>query len=193
MGKSLALIVSVALITAGCASGASTATTAPAATVTDAGAQTMTLQVTSTAFAGGKMIPAKYTCDGQGISVPLSWSDPLPNTRSFALIVDDPDAPGRTFVHWVLYNLPVNARRLSEGISTAATLTDGSRNGKNSAGQSGYIGPCPPSGTHRYYFKLYALDTMLQLAPGATKDQLLAAMKDHIVAQGELMGTYSRS
>ena len=193
MGKRLALIVSVALITAGCASGASTATTAPAATVTDAGAQTMTLQVISTAFASGKTIPVKYTCDGQKVSVPLTWGEPPANASSFALIVDDPDAPGRTYVHWVLYNIPSSSRGLPEGVLATATLPDGSRNGKNSAGQSGYMGPCPPSGTHRYYFKLYALDTMLQLAPGANKEQLLAAMKDHIVAQGELMGTYSRS
>ncbi len=153
----------------------------------------MALQISSSAFVNGKTIPVKYTCDGQKVSPPLNWGEPPVSARSFALIVDDPDAPARTFVHWVLYNLPASARGLPEGVASVATLSDGSRNGKNSAGQSGYTGPCPPSGTHRYFFKLYALDTMLQLAPGAAKDQLLAAMQGHIVAQGELMGTYSRS
>jgi Raf kinase inhibitor-like YbhB/YbcL family protein len=152
----------------------------------------MTMNLSSTAFENGKPIPSKYTCDGQSVSVPLQWGDPPAGAMSFALITDDPDAPGSTFVHWVIYNLPATARGLPEGVKTDATLADGSRNGNNGARRSGYTGPCPPSGTHHYYFKLYALDTMLSLAPGATKDQLLAAMNGHIVAQAQLIGTYSK-
>jgi len=150
------------------------------------------LVLTSTVFTQGKGIPGKYTCDGDNVSVPLQWTDPPLGTKSFALITDDPDAPSGTFVHWVIYNLPSQARGLPEAVKADAILPDGSRNGQNSARRSGYMGPCPPSGTHRYFFKLYALDAMLTLSTGATKDQLLKAMQGHILAQAELMGTYSR-
>jgi hypothetical protein len=113
-------------------------------------------------------------------------------TRSFALIADDPDAPVGTWVHWVLYNIPSSARTLIESIPADAKLADGSINGKNSWGKPGYGGPCPPSGTHRYFFKLYALDTVLNLGSGATKEQLLNAMQGHILGQAELMGKYKR-
>lgn len=152
----------------------------------------MAFELTSTAFAQGDPIPAKYTCDGQDISPPLGWSDPPEGTRSFALINDDPDAPVGTWDHWVLYNLPSEARSLPEAVSSDAELPDGSRNGQNSWRRLGYGGPCPPSGTHRYFFKLYALDTALGLDPGAGKQQVLTAMEGHILGQAELMGVYSR-
>ncbi|MEW5768638.1 MAG: YbhB/YbcL family Raf kinase inhibitor-like protein [bacterium] len=152
----------------------------------------MPFELTSSAFVTGKPIPRKYTCDGEDISPPLQWSDPPQGTQSFALISDDPDAPMGTWVHWVLYNLPANRRTLPENITSDAELPDGSRHGKNSWRRLGYGGPCPPGGTHRYFFKFYALDTVLNLASGASKDQLLQAMKGHILAQTELMGAYTR-
>jgi len=152
----------------------------------------MALELTSTAFAPGQPIPRKYTCDGENVSPPLRWSDPPQGTRSLALICDDPDAPAGTWVHWVLYNLPATARALAEAVPANADLPDGSRHGKNGWGRLGYGGPCPPSGTHRYFFKLYALDTVLGLASGMDKSQLLQAMQGHILAQTELMGTYKR-
>ncbi len=147
-------------------------------------------QLTSPAFANGNAIPAQYTCDGDDTSPALEWVKPPEGTQSFALIMDDPDAPVGTWVHWVLYNIPADARELAETFPSDAELSDGSRSGKNSWSKSGYGGPCPPNSTHRYYFKLYALDTQLDLAAGATKAQLLKAMEGHILAQTELMGTY---
>ena len=152
----------------------------------------MPFELTSSAFAPGEPIPRKYTCDGEDISPPLRWGDPPQDTQSFALIADDPDAPMGTFVHWVLYNLLAEARALLEAVPTDAELPDGSRHGQNSWQRLGYGGPCPPSGTHRYFFKLYALDTVLDLAAGASKEQLLQAMEGHILAQAELMGVYTR-
>jgi Raf kinase inhibitor-like YbhB/YbcL family protein len=148
----------------------------------------MSLQLTSDAFSNGQSIPAKYSCIGKNISPALTWTEPPAGTQSFALIVDDPDAPGRIWVHWVLFNIPANTRNLQEGF-----LSDGSiAVGNNSSGSAAYQGPCPPSSTHRYYFKLYALDVTISLLPGATKDQLLKAMDGHILAQSELMGTFSK-
>lgn len=138
------------------------------------------------------MIPSKYTCDGQNISPPLAWTSVPGRTKSFALIVDDPDAPMGTFVHWVMYDIPATERKLGEDVPRAETLPAGSRQGMNGMRKIGYTGPCPPSGTHRYYFKVYALDKKLDLQPGATKQQLLAAMNGHILAQGQIMGRYKR-
>jgi Raf kinase inhibitor-like YbhB/YbcL family protein len=152
----------------------------------------MTFQMTSAAFAQGGVIPRQYTCDAQDISPPLQWAEPPTGTRSFALIGDDPDAPAGTWVHWVLYNLPAGARSLPEALPATAELPDGSRHGQNSWRRLGYGGPCPPSGTHRYFFKLYALGTVLDIKPGANKQQLLKAMEGHILGQAELMGVYSR-
>ncbi len=148
----------------------------------------MTFQLTSGAFAPGQPIPAKYSCDGQDSSPPLQWTDPPAGTRSFTLIMDDPDAPAGVWDHWLLFNLPADTRSLAE----QATPPAGSRGGRNSWGRTGYGGPCPPRGTHRYFFKLYALDTSLELAAGATKKELLQAMEGHLLAQAELMGTYAR-
>ena len=152
----------------------------------------MTLSISSPAFAAGMAIPAAYTCKGKGISPPLAWSEAPEGARSYALIMDDPDAPSGTFVHWVIYNIPASAKGLPESVSGAATLPDGSLQGSNSAGRTGYTAPCPPSGTHRYFFKLYALDSVLDLASGASKDALLKAMQGHVLAQGELMGTVAK-
>ena len=151
----------------------------------------MTLSISSTAFAQGQAIPAKYTCDGKGISPPLTWSGAPAGTQSFALIMDDPDAPMGTYVHWVIYNIPAALSALPEGMPADAMLPNGSVQGPNTSRRTSYGGPCPPSGTHRYFFKLYALDAVFKL-PSADKEELLTAIEGHILAQGELMGTYSR-
>lgn len=159
---------------------------------TDKGGQVMPFELTSEAFAQGESIPRKYSCDGDDISPPLSWSDPPEGTESFALICDDPDAPVGTWVHWVVFNIPAEKRALQENIPAQDRLSDGSLHGRNSWRRRDYGGPCPPRGTHRYFFKLYALDTMLDLEAGAKKKQVLRAMEGHVLAQAELMGTYSR-
>lgn len=153
----------------------------------------MGLTVTSFAFKEGEAIPAQYTCEGRDASPPLAWTDPPDGTKSFALISDDPDAPMKTWVHWVLYDLPASIRSLPQGMPVDAQLPDGSRQGVTDFGRTGYGGPCPPSGTHRYYFKLYALDTTLSLSAQATKAHVEAAMKGHVLAQAQLMGTYRRA
>ncbi len=155
-------------------------------------AVTMAFTLTSSAFAEGSSIPARYTCQGEDISPPLAWQGAPDETQSFALIMDDPDAPGRTWVHWVVYNLPPNVHALPEGIAADAALPGEAVHGRNSWGRNDYGGPCPPSGTHRYFFKLYALDSTLDLPPGAGKEEVLRAMEGHIVAQAQLMGTYRK-
>ncbi len=147
----------------------------------------MSLELTSDAFANGQSIPVKYSCNGKNISPALAWNEPPASTQSFVLIVDDPDAPMGTWVHWVLFNIPDSTRSLQENTDTSAMSA-----GKNSSGNIHYDGPCPPSGTHRYFFKLYALDSTLSLSPSATKEQVLKAAEGHILAQGELMGTFSK-
>lgn len=149
-------------------------------------------ELNSPAFAHLTPIPVKYSCDGENISPPLTWSDPPEGTLSFALINDDPDAPVGVWVHWVLYNIPAETRELREAIPAQDELSDGSLHGQNSWSRRDYGGPCPPGGTHRYFFKFYALDTMLELGPGADTQSLRAAMEGHILAEVELMGTYSR-
>ncbi len=152
----------------------------------------MILTVTSPAFGEGERIPAKYTCDGSGISPRISWEPASGDVKSYALICDDPDAPMGTWVHWVAYNIPADVHELPEGYPTSDRLSDGTVQGMNGWGRTSYGGPCPPSGTHRYFFKVYALDTMLSIGGGATKSQLVAAMKGHGIAEGHLMGTYQR-
>ena len=156
------------------------------------GGENMEIRVTSSAFSEGELIPSKYTCDGANLSPPLAWEGIPTNTQSIALISDDPDAPAKTWVHWVLFNLPADIDGLEEGLNNEKTLGDLAIQGANDSGKIGYSGPCPPSGTHRYYFKIYALDTKLDLQPGATKPELLEAMKGHILAEGQLMGKYAR-
>jgi Raf kinase inhibitor-like YbhB/YbcL family protein len=160
----------------------------------------MEITITSTAFTEGGMMPKQYTCDGQNISPPLAWSGMPRNAKTLALICDDPDAPSKTWVHWVLYDLPlingqlgtVSSEELPENVPPQEKLGRGGKQGTNDFKQIGYGGPCPPSGAHRYFFKLYALDAETSLNPGATKDQLLKAMEGHIVAQGQLIGIYKR-
>jgi Raf kinase inhibitor-like YbhB/YbcL family protein len=150
------------------------------------------MKVSSKAFQEGGMIPKEYTCDGANVSPPLVWDSAPDHTKSFALIADDPDAPGKTWVHWVAFNLPASARVLPENVPAQDVITSGGRQGTTDFRQVGYGGPCPPSGVHRYYFKLYALDTELALDSSATKDQLLRAMEGHMLAEGQLMGKYQR-
>ena len=152
----------------------------------------MPFELTSVIIAHEQPIPVHYSCDGEDLSPPLDWNDPPASTQSFALIMDDPDAPGGTWVHWVVYNIPAEERNLLEKIPPEAQLSNGTMQGVNSWGKVGYGGPCPPSGTHRYFFKLYALDTTLSLDENAGKDEVLAAMEGHILAEAELMGTFSR-
>jgi hypothetical protein len=150
------------------------------------------MHLESPAFFIGGEIPFKYTCDGDNISLPLNWHTPPGGTTSFALIVEDPDALNATFTHWLVYDLPANILHLPEGVANEPKLPDGGVHGENDFGQLGYGGPCPPNGTHRYFFKLYALDQLLGLPPGASKAQVLAAMEGHILADVELMGRYTR-
>jgi Raf kinase inhibitor-like YbhB/YbcL family protein len=153
----------------------------------------MNIQITSTAFADGQPIPAKYTGDGSDISPPLAWSNAPSNTKSFALICDDPDAPAGTWVHWVIWDLPPSAVALAEDMPKLDLLPNGAKQGANDFKKTGYNGPAPPRGKpHRYYFKLYALDAVPGLKAGATKGDLLKAMQGHVLAQGQLMGTYQR-
>lgn len=153
----------------------------------------MAFEIKSSAFSQGQPIPKNHTCEGSDLSIPLRWTDPPAGTKSFALIADDPDAPMGTWVHWVVYDLPAEARELTEDISKEETLRDGTKQGLNDFRRVGYGGPCPPPGKpHRYFFKLYALDKKLGLAPRATKPQILDAMKDHVLAEAQVMGTYKR-
>jgi len=152
----------------------------------------MAITITSSAFTEGAMIPKKYTCDAEDISPDLKWSGVPQEAKSLTLICDDPDAPVGTWVHWVLFNIPADTTALPAGIPAEAVLKNGARHGQNDFRKLGYGGPCPPGGTHRYYFKIYALDTLLTLESGSTKAQLLGAMKGHILAEGQLMGRYKR-
>ena len=147
-------------------------------------------RLTSEVFQEGGLIPIVYTCDGKDISPPLAWQGAPEGTRSYALILDDPDA--RNFVHWLIFNIPGAQSDLSEDVVRADQLENGARQGKNSWGRTGYGGPCPPSGTHHYRFVLYALDATLNLPAGADRTRLEAAMRGHTLAQAQLIGRYSR-
>jgi Raf kinase inhibitor-like YbhB/YbcL family protein len=157
----------------------------------------VSIKITSTAFQPSGSIPSKYTCEDRDISPPLAWSGAPPGTKTFALIVDDPDAPDpakpqRVYVHWVLYNLPATAIALPENASKKG-LPNGAVQGKNDWGKSEYGGPCPPIGRHRYFFKLYALDIELTGLSSPTKGDLERAMNGHVVDSGELIGTYQKA
>ena len=154
----------------------------------------MPLTILSPAFEDHTPIPDLHTCVGENAAPPLGWSGPPARTRSFALIVDDPDAPDpkapvQTYVHWVLYDIPASVRELALG-ATRATLPDGTREGRNQEGETGYIGPCPPIGRHRYFFKLYALDATLGDLGEVTKQELERAIEGHVLERAELVGTY---
>jgi len=150
------------------------------------------MEISSPSFKNGEFIPRKYTCDGNDISPSLNWDKVPDGTKSFALICDDPDCPSMTWVHWVCYNIPSDLRSLPEGIPKDKQLKNGAMQGVTDFRRPGYGGPCPPGGIHRYYFKLYALDTMPNPGPGATKSDIIKAMQGHILAQCELMGKYKR-
>lgn len=145
------------------------------------------LSISSPTFKHGEPIPVRYSCDGADVSPPLVIGKTPPNTQMLVLIMDDPDAPVVTWVHWIAWNIPAQTREIPEN-----SLPPGARQGRNDWKRNSYGGPCPPSGTHRYYFKLYALDITLQLASSTTKTELERAMQGHILAKGELMGTYRR-
>lgn len=150
------------------------------------------MAITSTAFQEGESIPRQYSCDGLDMSPELSWSGVPEGTLSFVIILDDPDAPGGTWNHWVIFNIPADTRELGEAVPKTSQLDSGALQGRNSFVRIGYGGPCPPSGEHRYYFTIYALDITLDLSAGASKTQVLNAMQDHILAQAVIMGTYRR-
>ena len=163
--------------------------TSYAADTKQQGEKSMLLQ--SSAFAAQEKIPKRYTCDGENISPPLSWSNLPANTASLVLIVDDPDAPKKTWVHWILYNIPVSVSELPEAMQ-ASTLPQGTLQGSNDWKKAGYGGPCPPFGSHRYFHKLYALDTVLPDLNEPNKANLEKAMTGHILASQELIATYTR-
>jgi len=153
----------------------------------------MGLELKSIAFGNNQRIPQEYTCQGKGISPPLTWENIPEGTKSFVLINDDPDAPVGTWVHWVIYNIPSNIKQLKEGMSSDGVLEGGILQGVNDFGRTGYGGPCPPPGAvHRYFFKLYAVDIMLELPAAVEKSKVEEAIQGHILADTELIGLYSR-
>jgi Raf kinase inhibitor-like YbhB/YbcL family protein len=192
---------SCGLLLAACQHGATTpaganvsATPDPSARVNGTkGGDKLALKLTSAAFEEGGMIPAKYTCDGDNVSPPLAWSGVPESAKTLALVADDPDAPRGTWVHWVVYQIPATEKGLPENVPARETLDGGARQGKNDFKNTGYGGPCPPSGTHRYFFHLYALDAEPNPPSGVSKEQLLKAIEGHVVAEGQLMGRYQRS
>jgi Raf kinase inhibitor-like YbhB/YbcL family protein len=191
------------LLSVACGGGASTdkdttSSAPPSAMSTDTSSrrQTVSLEVTSSAFKQGGVIPARYTCEGDDASPPIAWNGAPSRTQSLAMIVDDPDAPDpakpqRVYVHWVIYGISPTTTSLPENASKKG-MPAGAQQGKNDFGKQQYGGPCPPIGRHRYFFKLYALDTQPTFVSAPTKADLLAAMEGHIIAQGELMGTYQK-
>ena len=164
------------------------ATEAPPAAEQPAGDFTLT----SERFIEGQPIPEKFTCEGQNVSPALAWTDPPSGTETFALIMDDPDAPGDTWIHWVLYNIPGGTSFMPDALPGQGGIAYVGNHGMNTAGNTYYEGPCPPSGTHRYFFKLYALDTALDFSASPDAVELTAAMQGHVLAQAELMGTYAK-
>ena len=153
----------------------------------------MAFSISSSDFQNGGEIPKKFTCDGADESPELSWTEPPARTQSVALIADDPDAPGGTFTHWVLFNLPASTGTLAANVSKVDQLPNGARQGRNGFRKIGYGGPCPPPGkAHRYFFKLYALDKKLDLAPGSSKEELEKAMEGHMLGKAEIVGKFGR-
>ncbi len=157
-----------------------------------AGGDTMNIEISSTAFQHEGKIPSQYTCDGKDVSPPLTWEKGPVGTQSYVLISDDPDAPIGTWVHWVLYNIPPEISELPENVPAVEILDNGAIHGVTDFGRIGYGGPCPPSGTHRYFFKIYALDTVLSLSSRSSKRDVEGAMQGHILAEGKFMGNYKR-
>lgn len=152
----------------------------------------MTLILRSPAFGQGENIPARYTCQGSDISPPLTWTESTEGTQSYALVMDDPDAPGGVFTHWLIHDIPASMNELPEGVPTDPRTSNGVQ-GRNDFGRTGYGGPCPPPGKpHRYRFNLYALDEKLNVEPGVSKTQLLANTEDHVLERSELVGLFQR-
>ena len=157
------------------------------------GQQASKIELKTTLFTPGGFIPKRFTCEAEDVSPSLTWTEPPAGTQSFAIIEDDPDAPSGVFVHWLIYDLPAAYRQLSEGISGNDQMPDGARQGTNDFSRTGYSGPCPPPGKpHRYFIRLYALDTITNLHSAATRRELDNAMQGHILAQAELMGRFKR-
>lgn len=152
----------------------------------------LALRLVSRAFKDGEMIPSHYTADGEDVSPPLDWSNVPEGTMCFAILCDDPDAPGGSFCHWVIYNIPANTVNFPEAFPSFNSLPNGTKQGVNDFGGIGYRGPAPPSGVHRYCFKLYALSAVLDLEPGAKKAQLENKMQRRILGEAQLMGKYQR-
>jgi len=190
MRKSSVIPVLLLLTLMGCAN-RTQPITQPLVTSTPTEAKTE-IKLTSTAFKEGEPIPRQYTCDGVNISPPLEWGKVPKTVKTIAIVDDDPDAPARTWVHWVVYNLPAEHIGLVESLPATEKLVAGGFHGKNDFGNVGYGGPCPTSGTHRYFFKIYALDSELPLEARATKAEVEKAMEGHVVAQAQLMGTYRK-
>lgn len=188
--RSLAAVVLLSLAVMACATRPQTTEQSPIANTPKE--DKLEIKLTSAAFKEGGPIPRPYTCDGVNVSPPLEWSGVPKTAKTLAIVCDDTDAPGGTWVHWVLYNLPADNIGLVENLPATEKLAAGGFQGKNDFEKVGYGGPCPPSGTHRYFFKIYALDSELPLKAGATKAELLKAIESHIVLQGQLMGTYRR-
>jgi Raf kinase inhibitor-like YbhB/YbcL family protein len=188
--RSLMVVVLLSLAVMGCATRPQPTAQSPIANTPKE--DKLEIKLTSMAFKEGAPIPRAYTCDGVNISPPLEWSGVPKTAKTLAIVCDDPDAPGGTWVHWVLYNLPAENIGLVENLPATEKLAAAGFQGTNDSRKIGYDGPCPPSGTHHYYFKIYALDSELPLKPGATKADLMKAMEGHIVVQGQLMGTYKR-
>ncbi len=154
---------------------------------------TAKFKLSSPAFQDSGSIPQKFTCQGESVSPELNWSEAPANTKSFALIVDDPDAPGGTFTHWVLFDIPADTKQLAEGAGSSNTSNPIGVGGNNGTNQTGYMGPCPPSGSHRYYFRLYALDVpALNLKAGAARSEVENALKSHVIGTAETMGRYEK-
>lgn len=153
----------------------------------------MAFELTSSAFSSEQTIPDRYTCEGADVSPPLRWSNAPERAQEFALVCEDPDAPGGTFTHWLLYNIPPERDELPEGVPADPTLSWGGVQGRNDFGNIGYGGPCPPMGeTHPYFFRLYALDRAIDLPPGASRSQLLREIEDRAIARTGLVGRYGR-
>ena len=187
-------IIGSGILSPSAVSGPSTGV-ASAAVITSATAVTQpaTMVLTSAVFQDGGLIPSKYTCAGDGISPPLAWNGVPKGTKSIALILDDPDAPGGVLTHWVTFNIPATDNSLDENVPVSGILPNGATQGSNSGGRIGYTSPCPPSGTHRYVFHLFALDVQLNLQAGASEQDLLTAITGHTLAEAKLTGLYSRS
>lgn len=175
---------------AGCSSGPRPVPASPPSAASPD--QKTEIKVTSVAFQQGQPIPRAYSCAGVNVSPPLEWSGVPKAAKTIAIVVDDPDAAGGPWVHWLLYNVPADNIGFVENVPESETLKAGGFQGKNDFGKIGYGGPCPPSGTHRYFFKLYAVDVELPLKAGATRAELEKAVAGHVLAQAELMGTFQK-